>query len=191
MRMPQGITSQLANAITLVRILLMPLSLAFLDRPMLFALLWVISGLSDALDGFVARKLDTQSEAGARLDWWADVVMYGVIVLFYWRVIAVEQPRVTAAILLIFAVRMANLGIGYLRFRKIGAVHTIGNKIAGVAVFFAPALYLVVAHSGILWIAVGLALLSALEESILLLRLDDYDPNTRSIFALRRWRRTA
>lgn len=183
--MPQGITSQVANAITLVRMVLMPLSLAFLDRPMLFALLWLISGLSDALDGFVARKLGTQSEAGARLDWWADAVMFGVIVLLYWRVIAVEQPWVTATILLIFAVRMANLGIGYFRFRKIGAVHTIGNKIAGVAVFVAPALYLVTAHSAVLWIAVGLALLSALEETAILLGSRVYEPNAKSIFTPR------
>ena len=77
---------------------------------------------------------------------------------------------------------MANLGIGYLRFRKIGAIHTIGNKIAGVAVFLAPALFLVVAHSAVLWIAVAVALLTALEESAILLHTNTYDPNAKSLF---------
>lgn len=179
--MRHTITHNLANAITATRIVFMPLSLAVLDRPWLFAALWLVSGLSDAIDGTVARALGTQSERGAHLDWWADLVMYGVIGWFFVVEIVPHAPWVGAAIGVVFAVRMLNLAIGYRRFGVIGGIHTLGNKIAGVAVFCAPALYLLSATTTPLWIAAAIALLSALEETFLLCTMPRYDPDARSL----------
>ena len=56
-----------------------------------FYLFYIAAGLSDMLDGFVARKTDTVSKLGARLDTIADfvfVVVLGndeaIVLVHYW-----------------------------------------------------------------------------------------------------------
>ena len=50
-----------------------------LERP--YVVLFILAGLSDALDGFLARVLDQRTEFGARLDIWADVAAYPSAIL--------------------------------------------------------------------------------------------------------------
>lgn len=66
-----------ANLITLLRILLVPIIIWGLltDQMMLAFLVFVLAGLSDAVDGAVARMLDQQSEFGTALDPLADKTM--------------------------------------------------------------------------------------------------------------------
>ena len=64
----------MANIITLFRI---AASIVLLFCPVFapaFYVLYIAAGLSDMLDGFVARKTDTVSKLGARLDTIADFV---------------------------------------------------------------------------------------------------------------------
>lgn len=65
------------NALTVARILLTPLFVAFfLDGNHLAALsMFFLAGISDALDGFLARVLDQRSPLGAVLDPLADKVL--------------------------------------------------------------------------------------------------------------------
>ncbi len=62
------------NLITLARILSVPIMVwAISSGEMLFAfILFVIAGLSDAVDGYLAKRLDMASELGAYLDPIAD-----------------------------------------------------------------------------------------------------------------------
>lgn len=182
--MTESITKQTANAITLTRMVLMPLSLLFVDRPWIFCTLWLVSGATDAIDGMVARRLRIESELGAQLDWWADVVMFGVLVTFFWLYLRESVPWVGTAILLILAVRLVNLAIGWFRFKSVGALHSWSNKAAGIAVFLAPALYLITNNELVLWVAAIVAGISALEELVILLIMPRYEVDVTSIFTI-------
>ena len=64
----------MANIITILRILC---SIALLFCPvfsLVFYALYITAGVSDMLDGWVARRTHTTSELGAKLDTIADVV---------------------------------------------------------------------------------------------------------------------
>jgi cardiolipin synthase len=89
----------LPNVITLFRLILVPLTIGLMLERHFAAAFWVFitAGISDALDGFIARRFDMRSELGAILDPVADkallvsvYVTFGVMaVLPAWLVILV------------------------------------------------------------------------------------------------------
>ena len=94
-------------------------------------ILYSLCGLSDILDGYVARKMNLQSTRGAKLDSLADLIMYTVVIimlcLWDFNALADFIPFLMPVALL----RGANIGIMYRKFYQLGAIHTIGNKIVG------------------------------------------------------------
>jgi len=65
------------NILTLIRILLVPLFVIYLMKDLYFSALIVfaIAGLSDGLDGFIARYFNQRTELGAYLDPIADKLL--------------------------------------------------------------------------------------------------------------------
>lgn len=126
-----------ANILTVSRIVL-ALALIFLPGLSLsFAVLYVLAGLTDMLDGWVARKTGTASEAGARLDTVADIVF--VIVCLIKILPVVVLPTYlwiwTAAI---GAIKIVNVISGFVVQQKFVAVHSYLNKLTGVLLFLLP-----------------------------------------------------
>ncbi|MCY0094542.1 CDP-alcohol phosphatidyltransferase family protein [Hoeflea ulvae] len=77
----------LPNYITIARFLMVPLIvLVMIDGHMLAALvLFVLAGVSDGIDGFIARQFDQTSELGAWLDPIADkFLLVSVFVVLGW-----------------------------------------------------------------------------------------------------------
>ena len=70
-------TMNLPNLITMIRILLVPVFVIFLLNHMFLAaiILFTIAGISDGIDGLLARTLDQRTQMGAYLDPMADKVM--------------------------------------------------------------------------------------------------------------------
>lgn len=171
----------LANMISMSRIILL-IALFFTSHHVwLFLTIYFICGLTDVLDGYIARKTNTQSELGARLDSVADFLFYSVVTvcLIVWleEKIFIFLPWVV----LIVLIRCANLLIAAYKYHSLGFLHTWGNKIAGLLIFTAPPLYLVLQHSAVFWPACFVAALSALEETTIHLTSDQLDLNRRSI----------
>ncbi len=67
----------LPNAITIVRIILVPLIiwLIITGQPLLAFMAFVAAGVSDAVDGFIAKRFDQATELGAYLDPIADKLL--------------------------------------------------------------------------------------------------------------------
>ena len=173
----------LPNALSCLRIAISA-ALPFLTRyPFLFGAVYLLSGMTDALDGYIARRFHAESSLGARLDSLGDLVFFAASVYLAWPLLY----RTGGALLCVAAiavVRVGNIALTRYKFHIWSAMHTIGNKIAGGMIFLAlPACVLLGRIP--LWIAIpvcGVALLSALEETAILLRSDRYDADRRSLF---------
>ena len=160
-----------ADSITLVRIAASVLLFVLPWRSIAFFSVYTVTGLSDALDGWVARKTGTVSEFGARLDSTADLFFFGALLVrllpAHWPV----MPRaLRGALAVMVLVRLAVYAVAALRYRRFVALHTRLNKLTGAAVFLLPYVLLVSTGIAFDWAVCALALAAALQEGTLNLR---------------------
>ena len=145
-------------------------------------IIYSLCGLSDVLDGYVARKMNLQSVLGAKLDSISDFVMYmiSIIILCLWNWHDII-PFVPTLILIIL-IRGINIGIIYCRFQQLGVVHTIGNKFVGLLVYSIPLLYLFTDSIDFIWIVLSITLLASLEETGIIFQMRELDLNRKAYF---------
>jgi CDP-diacylglycerol--glycerol-3-phosphate 3-phosphatidyltransferase len=156
-------------------------------NPVRFLLVYLYCGVSDLVDGWLARRFGLMSTSGAKLDSLADFVFLVVSMcslIFCTDIL--QRPLILMSITLVFCIRLHNLLTTHRKFLQWGALHTLGNKLTTAALFFAV---LVCNFTGLLPLVVvapviALALLSALEESYILKKSSEYNPDVRSAKAL-------
>ena len=127
----------MANIITIVRILC---SIAILFCPVFsvaFYSLYIAAGLSDMIDGWVARRTNTVSEFGAKLDTIADFVF--VVVCLVKLLPVMDVPVwLYVWIGIIAVIKIINIVSGYVVQKRFVAVHSVMNKVTGVLLFVLP-----------------------------------------------------
>jgi cardiolipin synthase len=91
----------LPNLISLARLLLVPVAISLILEGEEWAAFWVfvIAGISDAVDGFIARVLDRRTALGALLDPLADKVL---LVSAYVALAIAGQLWIWLAVLVVF-----------------------------------------------------------------------------------------
>lgn len=137
LRRREGDVITLANGITAARI---AGSLALLfTKPFSsgFAVLYLFCGVTDMMDGTVARRTHTESEAGARLDSAADLIFTGVCLF---KLLPVLRLPLWVWIWTagIAGIRAVNLISGYVLRRQAVLLHTPANKLTGLLLFLTP-----------------------------------------------------
>ena len=172
----------IANMLTGLRIVLSLLILAFLDDRITVFILFTAAGLTDLLDGIIARRTGTASRLGAKLDSAADIVMFGVMIVCAIVRAGVALWALVPWLAAVAAVRVGNLVIAALRFKTFAVIHTWGNKLTGVLIFVAFGVYILADSLAALIPAVAVAGLSALEEMLILLISRRLDLNRKSLF---------
>jgi len=127
----------MANVITVFR---MAASMVLLFCPAFspsFYVLYIAAGMSDMFDGFVARKTNTASSFGARLDSIADYVF--VAVCFIKLLPMIHIPTwLYAWIGVIALIKLVNIISGFAVQKAFTAVHSVANKTTGVLLFLLP-----------------------------------------------------
>ena len=127
----------MANAISIIRI---PASIALLFCRAFspaFYVFYIAAGLSDMLDGFVARKTDTVSKLGTRLDTIADFVFVVVCLIKLLPVLSVPA-WLYAWIGIIALIKVVNIVSGFAVQKRFVAVHSVMNKATGALLFLLP-----------------------------------------------------
>ena len=128
---------KIANIITLCRMIG---SIGLLFCPVYSACfygLYIFCGLTDMVDGTIARKTHAASEFGARLDTIADFLF--VIASFAKLVPVIRIPVwiwVWAAVIAV--VKLVNLVWGFTQMNQMPSLHTIANKATGLCLFQLP-----------------------------------------------------
>lgn len=151
-----------------------------------FLLVYTICGLTDVLDGVLARALKIESALGAKLDSTADLLYYTVMLVRIlpqlWSRLPVWIWYAAAAVV---AVRIAAYLTAAYKFRCFASLHTYLNKLTGFMLFGLPYMlftaYLTHYSIGVCVVAA----LSSLEELLIHLFAKQYSTANKSIFLLR------
>lgn len=159
----------IANIITSFRII-GALTLCFFKlKGIGFLTVYSLCGLSDVLDGAVARATNTQSDSGARLDSVADLIFYSVMLI---KVIPVLWGNVSVLVWIFLGIVIALRCVTYItaavKYRIFASVHTYLNKLTGLAVFILPYLMTFTKnHTLICLLICSVGFLAALEELLI------------------------
>ncbi|MGB1912551.1 MAG: CDP-alcohol phosphatidyltransferase family protein, partial [Porticoccaceae bacterium] len=180
-------TYSVPNLLSLLRLILVPLLAIFasLGEVAVFLSILAVSLISDMLDGYFARRLHQTTELGARLDSWADMLTYAVMILglyFIWPQLFFEQIIYICLAALSYVLPVL---LSLYRFAVFPSYHTWGAKLT--AVLIAPAYYLLVLYEyqTFFQLVILFHLLVAVEEMAITLILKRPKTNIHSIFQLR------
>ena len=174
-----------ANSISIIRILLTLMLFFLFQNSMLFLIVYLLCGLSDVLDGYIARKTKTASEFGARLDSVADFLFFGMIIIFlvfqWGQKLDTLLPWVGAAAI----IRFINLGLAWYKYHTFASIHTWGNKMTGIMVFLTP-FFTFYDQPMILWLTCIMSILSAVEETAIHITSSTLDINRSGYWNFRK-----
>jgi len=79
----------LPNRLCIIRILFIPLIIVFIEREYVAFILFILAGITDGLDGFVARRFQLTSKLGLYLDPIADKLLVSSVLIaltYYHRI---------------------------------------------------------------------------------------------------------
>ena len=167
------------NAISLLRIASVPvlLILAWYQFPITFLILFAIALATDALDGYLARKLDQITELGTKLDTWGDTAMYFTApVCGYWL-----WPELVSkdfsTILILWIAFIIPIIAAVLKFGRMPSYHTNLAKINTILLSFAVLIWFVFKFPWIFRLAVFLELLIMIEYIAITIYLKEWKGN--------------
>ena len=159
----QVMKKYIANIITGSRVafslllLFIPLSSAW------FYIFYFFCGLTDMIDGAIARKMGAVSKFGARLDTVADFIF-----MFVCSIKILPLMHIPAWlwvwIIVVALIKIFNIAVVFIFKRKLLSIHSVLNKITGVALFFLPLLMTFVATTYIVTTICAFATIAVIQE---------------------------
>ena len=103
----------------------------------MFYALYIAAGISDMIDGAVARKTGAVSELGSRLDTIADIVFVAVCLIKLLPVLHVPVWLYIWIAIIAF-IKVANIAVGFVGQKELISVHSMMNKLTGGMLFVLP-----------------------------------------------------
>lgn len=174
---------KIPNFVSIIRIILSIILLFTKPFTTLFFLLYVGGGISDILDGYIARKYKLTSEFGALLDSIGDFIFIFVLLYLLYPVVSLSQ-LLTIWIVVICIIRFSSIIVALFRFHTVAFLHTYLNKATGFLLFCFPIFYICLGIQLTGIILCSVATLSAVEELAIHVNAKGLNRNIISIFHL-------
>ena len=179
------------NILSISRLLLIPALLIpaywIDDDPQarfVFLIMFIIIGLTDKLDGTLARYLNQTTALGAKLDTIADMVFYPLIALWLYRFESGVVGGWWNLVYFLLALYFFKMIVGKIKFGYMPAFHTIGAKTFSASLYFfmiTAILYPDLAKT-IFPVLCVIGYINQIEETYIMLTRDSVDENIRSVF---------
>lgn len=162
----------------LVLLFLAPLSVAFY-------IVYTLCGVSDVLDGYIARATKSTSEFGAKLDSVADLTFYTVMMLKILPILWKLLPKwIWFAVAAAIVIRLSSYGVAAARYRRFASMHTYLNKCTGAMLFAVPYFLSLSFAVGYCITVCAVGGLASLEELIMHIAAKEYKPGVKSVYQL-------
>lgn len=160
--------------LSLALILTKPLSITFF-------VIYILCGVSDILDGYIARKTNTISEFGGKLDSIADLIMVMVLMIVLYSIIN-PTLQIIVWIAIIGIIKVVSIMVVFIKYKTFEILHTYGNKFTGLILFTFPLSLIFVQSDVMMYIICVVASISAIEELLINLSSNKLLINRKSIF---------
>ena len=160
---------QIANIMTGCRILL---SIILLFCPIFsvgFYGIYLLCGFTDMVDGVVARKTNSVSEFGARLDTTSDFIFFAVTLIKLLPIIHIPK-WIWVWIVIIAIIKIFNVILSFAYTKKLISLHTVMNKITGLLLFLLPLALQFIEIKYCLIAVCVIATISAIQEGYLIIK---------------------
>ena len=124
------------------------------------------------IDGTVARKTGAVSDFGAKLDTVSDFVFMAVCVVKL-------LPKINISVWLwiwiaiIAIVKVINIVMGFIRRKKLVALHTFLNKITGLLLFLLPLTLQIIVPTYSFAVVCTIATIAAIQEGYYIIKAND------------------
>ncbi len=150
-----------------------------------FFIVYSLSGVSDALDGFIARRTGKVTAFGSKLDSIADLTFYTVMGIKILPVLIKLLPLwLWIMTLSVIFVRILAYVAAALRFKRFASIHTYLNKATGLMLFAMPYMLKLKFALAYCITACCVAMASSLEELAIHVFAREYSDRNKSIFKL-------
>ncbi|MEA4987140.1 MAG: CDP-alcohol phosphatidyltransferase family protein [Anaerovorax sp.] len=146
-----------------------------------FFFIYLVCGISDVLDGYIARKMNVTSKFGQVIDSISDLIFIAIVLLIIIPIIKLPM-WMFYWIVVIAIVRLISVIFGFIRYQRIAFLHTYANKVTGMALFCFPFLYFVFEKETTTILISLIASISAMEELMINLTSKKLCRDRKSIF---------
>lgn len=176
------------NLLSMIRLACSPLLIvtAWAGSPTAFFVLLFLMLISDALDGYLARKWHQTSELGAKLDSIGDYATYLGIAAGAWLLWPERILRESGVIVFVIIVYILPLAVSLIKFRQLNSYHTLLAKVTAVVFSAGVILFLLLDLVWPFYASVFVLLLEALENIAITLTLKRPRTDIRSFWDLRK-----
>lgn len=172
----------LPNAISLARLSCVPILvwLAFIQDQQSFKWLLLAAGLTDALDGWIARHFGWTSALGALLDSIADVLLIVVAIYGIWRLhpqVFIGEWKVFAAVIGIWTLVHV---VAVIRYGRLASFHTRLTQVG--IILFGLFVILLLFYAFVPWffyLAAAICFLGGVESLVMIPLIPDWTPDLR------------
>ena len=177
----------LPNFITALRIVGTLFLLFTNPFSVVFYVIYTFCGITDVLDGWIARKTKSTSEFGAKLDSIADLLFYFVMGIKIFPVLWEKLPTdVWCMVGVILLLRAASYLVAAVKYRRFASLHTYMNKLTGLVIFTIPYFIRESFAVTLCKVIAGIAGIGSIEELIMHISSKDYQPGIKTILNIRR-----
>jgi CDP-diacylglycerol--glycerol-3-phosphate 3-phosphatidyltransferase len=159
------------------------IALIWLDQRLLFTWLLLVSYSTDAIDGYLARKLNITSPRGSQLDSFGDQITFiiGLVGLFIFETNFIKSNL--TLIILAFIPYIAQMLIAYYKYGKATAFHTYLAKLSAIiqSLFILYSLFFS-ANYTLFYIMIILGLIETFEEIALIFMYDVWAADVKGMY---------
>ena len=151
-----------------------------------FYIIYILTGVTDVLDGFIARKTGCTSEFGARLDSIADILFYAVLLIrLLPEMIKILPSWIWIFVGVILVIRAAAYATAYVKYRRFASLHTYMNKLTGTSIFLFPFSMAFPIATPVAIAVCCIAVWASSEELLIHLLHGGYSEGAKSIFLMK------
>lgn len=176
------------NFLSLSRIVFLPILYIFAIKEMrlAFFIAYLILASTDWFDGQIARKFNQKSPIGTTMDSLADVPFYISTAFFIYKL----YPDYLAPNMTLLIIGLSTVGVAFMisiiKFKKPFMMHTTIMRLPSLLVFFFMLLSYFFDTTYFLSAILIIYIIGFLEEIIIFLKYGKIDPDTKSLFHVKK-----